>query len=486
MKSAPAETQAVAAADDDPAQGWAGPQLWSTLRLLAVPAAIALPVALFGLELPDVVLYGVALGFGAVLLFRMRRESETLLAVAVCYLPLSKSYVGPIAPGVNATNVLELMLLLALFWEALRNRQGQSSPRTDARLVALWGGLSVLSMVTETLRVGPSEFYSAHAETAKAWLDQFVVFYAFLHLIRDGKMARRVALYAMISSLFVLALGFVEWIDKRDIDSMERSRVLGPQLQPNDLGGYLAYSAGPFLGLLLCNLTRIRGWLLAPYFLMLVRVVVATFSRGAYLGLGLAAVCAAFFRGRVFFAVSALAMTVLISQFPSLIPESMMERLGQTTITSNQQDSFDKSAETRLTLWNAAIDMTLENPILGKGFGSFAGLKWKYTETTVEEADNHNMFLFISSQMGIPALVAFALVILRMFQLGATLYRRCSDGFGRSVGLGGVAMAAAVIGVNMFGSRMVDICVSVEFWVYLAVLAVMWQQIRTSSAKAIQ
>ena len=483
MKSAPAETQALTAAGSDLAAGWAGPQLWTTLGLLAIPAGLAALVALLGLELPVAVLYGVASVFGLILLYRLRFESETLLALAVCYLPLSKSYVAPISPGVNATNILEVLLLLAWLLEGARGARTQAAPRTDARLVALWAALSSLSMVTETLRVGGDEFFSVHAESAKAWLDQFVVFFAFLNLIRDGKMARRVAVYAMLSSVFVLALGFVEWLDKRDIDKIDHARLLGPQLQPNDLGGYLAYSAGPFLGLLFCNWTRVRSWWLAPYFLLLVRVVVATFSRGAYIGLGVAVVCAAFVRGRLFFFASSLALVLMVFQFPSLVPESLRERMEQTTSTGIQQDSLDRSSETRLLLWNAAIDMTLENPILGKGFGSFAALKGAYTEINVEEADNHNMFLYICSQMGIPALIAFALVILRMLQLGARLFRRCTDNFGRSLGLGGAAMAAAVIGVNMFGSRMVDICVSAEFWVYLAVLAVMWQEVRARSSE---
>jgi len=480
MKNAPAETQALAAADADLTAGnWAGPQLWSTLGLLAVPGVLGALVVLFDVQLPEAVLYGGGAIFGIVLLYRLSRESETLLALVVCYLPFSKSYVASIAPGINATNVLEVLLLLACFLPRLRAPQQVSNLRTDARLVGLWAALSVLSMVTEMMRVTPGEFFATQTETAKAWLDQFIVFFAFLNLIRDGKMARRVLVYAMLGSLFVLAVGFVEWLDKRDIDKIDHARLLGPHLQPNDLGGYLAYSAAPFLGLLLCNLTRIRGWLLAPYFLLLVRVVVATFSRGAYIGLGIAAVFAAFVRGRVFFVASALALVLMVAQFPSLVPESLRERMEQTTMGSNQQDSLDKSAETRLQLWNAAINMTLENPILGKGFGSFAALKSAYTEISVEEADNHNMFLFICSQMGIPALIAFVLVILRMVQLGVQVFRHCTDNFGRSLGLGGVAMAGSVIGVNMFGSRMVDIGVSVEFWVYLAALAVIWQQVRT-------
>jgi hypothetical protein len=40
-----------------------------------------------------------------------------------------------------------------------------------------------------------------------------------------------------------------------------------------------------------------------------------------------------------------------------------------------------------------------------------------------------------------------------------------------------VALAAAAFLVNMFGSRMVDICVSVNFWITLAVISRMWVEI---------
>jgi O-antigen ligase len=156
---------------------------------------------------------------------------------------------------------------------------------------------------------------------------------------------------------------------------------------------------------------------------------------------------------------------------PELMPESLSARIEQLTVDTGQKEELDASSQTRLILWNAAIDMTLESPVLGKGFKTFPLLKGQYTEFDVVESDNHNMFLYVSSQMGLPALLALLLLFYRTYRLGADLYRRGDEPFARGVGLGAVAMVAAVAAVNMFGSRMVDIAVTAYFWTYLAALS---------------
>lgn len=160
----------------------------------------------------------------------------------------------------------------------------------------------------------------------------------------------------------------------------------------------------------------------------------------------------------------------------------MMYRLNQTTADAHSGQEFDRSAETRLILWNAAIKITEENPILGMGFDSFRYVKSHYTERDVDEVDNHNMYLYVASQMGIPALMVFVSLFLREFFLGVRVYRRMPDDFGRALGLGGIGMAVALIGVNMFGSRMVDIDVSANFWIYFAALSVLSREaVRTKA-----
>ncbi len=464
-------------------ESWAGAPLRSTLAFLALPATLAFAILVLGLRLPSFALYGIAAVIGLVLLSRVFRDPEWLLAAFILYIPLSKLFVVPIAPGLNGTNALLALLLVA--WATHASRAGRPLFVTmpSSRLVGLWCAVTLLSVATAGFTFGFGDVLGEHAGDIKGWLDPFIVFFAFLHLIRDGAMARRVVLYMMLGALVVLALGAQEWLDKRWLDSIDKARLLGPQLQPNDFGAFLVYIAGPFLGVFLTQLRRVRAWLVVPYLALLAKILLATFSRGAFIGMALAGVAAGWVRGRVFLLVMGLLGAGLLVATPQLVPESLTERMSQTRDTESAEE-LDASSQTRLVLWQAAIDMSLESPILGKGFKSFPRLKGQYTATDVPESDNHNMFLYISSQMGIPALLLFLWLLFRTYRLGVHVYRSGGDAFGRAIGMGAVAMVVGVVGVNMFGSRMVDIVVSAYFWIYLAALAHLWLEAESQARQA--
>jgi putative inorganic carbon (hco3(-)) transporter len=450
--------------------------LRSTLGLLAWPLGMMLLIrvaGLFGERVPLVVLYGFAVVFGAVLLWRGLHQADCLLAVFVLYIPLSKLYVIDMLPGLNGTNGLMLALLLAWGLDARRRGLPLLCRGPCTRVVALWMALSLLSFATAAVAIGPGAMVDQYLPAFKAWLDQFVVFYAMVNLLRDGAMARRVVIYMMLGSCVVLALGFEEWLDKRELNSIEKSRLLGPQLQPNDLGAFLVYGASPFIGLFLAAPWRWRSAGLLLWFGVLARILLATFSRGAYIGLAAAAALAGLARGKVFLALSLALGLAVINLFPEAVPESFQARVAQSHGSGNQ---LDGSSQTRLVLWQAAVDMTGESPLLGKGFGMFQRLKAFYTEREVEEADNHNMFLYIASQMGLPALLAFLWIFWRLLRMSLSLSDRAHDTLLQGIGLGGAALVGGVLAVNMFGSRMVDIGVMAYFWIYLAAVCRLWTE----------
>jgi O-antigen ligase len=430
-------------------------------------------VVLFGVRLSGAELYGLAFLSVAPILLRYFRDPEPFLALFILYLPLSRAYVVPLAPGINGTNLFELGLLLALILAKVRGDAAPARHRPIVAVVWLWAVLSLLSFLTTMERVGLSQFASDHTQSLKAWLDQFIIFFAIAGLVRDRPMARRLIVYLMIGSAVVVVMGFQEWLEKRYLGSIDKARLLGPQIQSNDFGAYLVYSSVPFLGIFIANWEKWRVWLMLPYFAVLARVLLATFSRGAYIGFGLAVVAATYCRSKVLLVLAVAVGLGMIAVEPSLVPESMKARVEQTTVEPETDDEggLDKSSETRLILWKAAVAMTLERPILGHGFGSFPQLKSKYTERYVRESDNHNMFLYIASQMGIPALLAFLLVVWRTYSGGRHLYLAGANSFDKAIGLGAAALAGGIVGVNMFGSRMVDIAVSGYFWMFLATFA---------------
>jgi O-antigen ligase len=337
--------------------------------------------------------------------------------------------------------------------------------------------LTTFSGVTSILTFGLDFLLESQLREFKSWIEQFILFFAFLNLIRDGNMARRVVVYMMLGVLVVMLLGAREWLDKQGLDSIEKSRVFGPQLQPNDFGAFLVYNSAPFVALFVVFVTKIRTWaMLLPFFAGLAKLVLVTFSRGAYVGMVLAGLAAGYLRGKLFLIGWGIMAAALFVAMPELIPESMLDRMAQTSEATGPHGEMDASSENRLVLWDAALDMTLESPILGKGFKAFSALKSRYTAVPVREADPHNMFLYICSQMGIPALILFLLVLYGMHRLGTALYRGGRDPFTRVIGMGAAAMVIGILAVNMFGTRMVSIDCNGYVWIYLAVLAHLWME----------
>jgi putative inorganic carbon (HCO3(-)) transporter len=432
-------------------------------------------------ELPNALEYlGLALML-MVIVRSLRTTPDYLLAAMIVFIPFSRVVdISPL-PGLNIMNVL---ILLGLMAASQRNREhsANDNPDPNARLMKWWAALSLLSLVTAMVRMGFDFIFPDHLTLLKGWLDQFFIYFIFSSIVRDRRLTMRVVVYTMIASALVLVWGVDEWLSKMDRRSMEESSVMGPQLERNDVSAFFVSTSGMFLAILLHYTYRLRSWLVMPYLYLMARVLVATFSRGAYLGIAMAAVTATYVRGRKFAFMVALLLMAAIAAFPELVPGSMKARMEQTQEADVMGTSLDSSAETRLILWRAAGEMILESPIFGKGFSTFRYLKGQYTEVDVPESDNHNMYLYIASQMGIPALLVFVLIVVRLYRQGAALYRESPDANTRLIGLGIASMAGGVAMVNMFGSRMVDVAVMGYMWIYFAIVSRLWQAHRLTLA----
>ena len=464
----------TALADGVPlATGQAEPPWWqpllSTFKFFAIPALIVLVPRLFGSTLPVPALYLLALVCCLLLAKRALSDPELILATFILYLPYTLTYAATIAPGVNGTNGLYALLILAWVARSVREQRPFFTPMPFTGLVKTWAILSLISVATAISTMGLGFITNGKLPDIKGWCDQFIVFFVVLNLIRDGAAARRVAVYMMVGTLLVICSGFTEWLDKRHYDRIDKARLLGPQNQPNDLSAFIVYGFGIPGALIICYMWRLRTWVVAtPMLIVTARVLLATFSRGGLIGMGAVVAALLLIRGRVLFATIAVAGTLLVQVVPEVLPDSMNARMSQTSEPSGE---LDKSSQTRLILWNAAIAITLENPIFGTGFHTFRVIKGMYTEIPVHESDNHNMFLFICSQMGLPTLFVFLLIFARLAYVGVSLHKHALHPFDKAIGLGGVGLAAGVMSINMFGSRMTDTIVMGYVWITIAVIS---------------
>lgn len=456
---------------------WRSKELRSTLAFVCAPVLLFLAATFLDTDVPSPIFYAMVAVMVPMMLWRVKRDPEWVMAAFILYIPQAKSYVLPVLPGINATNVLMAGMLVA--WVARSRREGRPmfASMPLGGVMWAWAILSTLSFVTAIFTRGLSEFLDLRVGFIRVWLDQFFVFFAFLALIRDGAMARRIAVYLCIGGAVVTLCGFAEWLQKGDASSIEKSRLLGPLQQPNDLAAFLVYSSGPFVALFVQYMFRARTWLLLPYLVMVARVLLGAFSRGGYIGYAVEALVALSLRGKLILIAAIGAAVLIFTTFPEVLPDSMVARINETHSDETPQ-GLDKSSETRLILWNAALKMVEESPIFGKGFYTFPFLKAQYTEVEVMESDNHNMYLYIASQMGVPALLALLAVFARLYLLGSRVYRRATDGWARVVGLGAASMCGGALAVNMFGSRLLDVSVMGYVWMYAAVISHLWCEVR--------
>ncbi len=458
---------------------WEG--LKPTATFLIFPALFAFAIVITGGGWDPILMYGIAGLIGLFVGLSTFKGMEIVFACTLFYIPFSKIYTIPIAPMVNGTNIMIVMGIFASIMQAANKRTSWFGWPPGTTLVLMFALFTMFSAVT-LLKLPGGYSYLLYSEflNYKSWVDQFILAFIAICAIRDKQMAKRAWVYMILGSILVVLYTIPEMIDKMGRSSIEKSRLEGPQQQSNNFGGFIAYTTLPLLALFTVYMRDLKAWLITPYFLVFAKILIATFSRGAYLAFAAGALFTGFLKSGRFLLCWALFAISIVVIFPQVLPDAVLARMGavtQDTASSAAPEKLDRSSEVRLIMWRAASRMTLESPIFGKGFKAFPKLKEDYTEQFVVESDPHSMYLYLASQMGLPALVLFLYIMGFMTYLGYKLSRNRVDKFARAVGIGGASAAACYAIVCIFGSRAVNSDFTLYFWVYFVVMAVLYRDI---------
>jgi O-antigen ligase len=141
----------------------------------------------------------------------------------------------------------------------------------------------------------------------------------------------------------------------------------------------------------------------------MIGAVVASGSRGGFLGLAATLVVLTVLVARQRPALVAAGVLVMLCALP-LVPGQYWRRIA--SITDDSKDDYE-SAAARRTLFGEAIDAFLENPLTGVGAGQFKDYK---PEKRIEAwHETHNIWLQVSSELGILGFAIFAFLMGRAF-----------------------------------------------------------------------
>src|SRR5262249_12299144 len=157
---------------------------------------------------------------------------------------------------------------------------------------------------------------------------------------------------------------------------------------------FLVYYGVPLLALALTARTWRRRLMYIGGYLVAARAMLFTFSRGAYLGMAAGSAMIVLLRSPMLLLAGTGGGILTVAAFPRLIPSSVMERLGDTTVEDKSAygepktfDQLDRSSAHRLVLWKGAAHMIAQYPLQGVGIGLFQQMIPNYTEVPLRKDD---------------------------------------------------------------------------------------------------
>ena len=175
-------------------------------------------------------------------------------------------------------------------------------------------------------------------------------------------------------------------------------------------------------------------------------------SRGGYLAILAGWLFIGFMKNRVLLVF----LVAFLFTWTWWVPKAVNERVS---MTYDQQDNqLDSSSQTRISIWEDALQLFNESPIIGMGFNTYQCL-----HRIRGYEDTHNLYVKILVETGIVGLLLFVAMLWRFVTIGFRLFRS-NDPFFASLGLGLAGWIVAALVANVVGDR----------WMYMQVCGYMW------------
>lgn len=312
-------------------------------------------------------------------------------------------------PPLEALHLAELSAmagLIALITGRLARRQ------TLTRMTPEFAGVLALGAVILATAPFSIWFGGAVSVFTDLYLKVALVYLLAVNVIVSPKRVER------LTWLLVLAIGYIGFravLDYvRGVNLIARgSRVQGAvgglMQNPNDLALHMVVFMPLAAFVALRSGPPIKRLIAAGAAFAMMGAVVASGSRGGFIGLMVMLLVLAVFAARQRPAMVFAGALVVLCALP-ILPSSYWRRVS--SITDPSKDDY-QSSEARKRLFGEAFDAFVENPITGVGAGQFKDYK---PEKRVEAwHETHNIWLQVASELGIFGLGVFTFLMVRAF-----------------------------------------------------------------------
>lgn len=447
--------------------------------LLALTAGPLPTLALTALLLLAV---GAAILRLAVPVLQARTLTAVLIALAIAAVPyrgLAELQVGGIAVG--ATEVL--LVGAAAVWIFGRGARGRlQMPRYALGLLSFAGWLLVSALVA----VNPALVLK---EVVK-WLEIAVALVILADLLREPSPRRIVAWTVGVAVLTQAGVGLVQTAAAAGPGGFVVGGVLrafGTFDQPNPFGGYLGVHVPLILAAAIYAHGSRRRWLILLGIIVLMGVV-ASRSRGAWLGVGASSMVIALAAwprtkawARPLLAVAAagvlaLAFAALLGAFDRALPPDVVrtaygEHPVDDVVRHRAHDDF--AIAQRVAHWAAGWRMFQQRPLLGVGAGNFDDAYRAYALRPFDEplGHAHNVAINFGAEAGLPGMLLFVGLGLWALGIAAAAVRRARGAAFEWSAVGSLGALVGFTAHNMVDSLFVS-GMGIVFALFLALALV--------------
>lgn len=242
-----------------------------------------------------------------------------------------------------------------------------------------------------------------------------------------------------------------------------------PWLGSNAVGTTLAVAVVMATGLLSGRRPRTR-WLLVAGLPVMVVGLVATWSRGAWLGAGAGLLTLMVLGLRVDrrLVVAALALVAVLGLIaPTRWPELWAEVQSLASLEANRG---------RIVIWTTTPRMIADHPVVGTGFGTFVTAYQRYRPPDAPDPEPpfaHNLFLNSAAEMGVVGLLAMVALCVAGLRAAVRWVRRCPRGSAaRTVAVTVLSALVALLANQMVDGTVMSVHVGFGFFALLALAAV--------------
>jgi O-antigen ligase len=296
------------------------------------------------------------------------------------------------------------------------------------------------------------------------WKNYMVLFILFVVVVNVVKDVKQMKIIVLLMCLSILAVdkGFYSSMSGRDLTHFSYDVRDGGPLGYAGVNGIACFAAESLLFVLGLaafesrKYAKLALWGLGAF---CAYCVLFSFSREAYAGVLFGLLVLGLLQKRWIL----VGLAFFLFSWQTLVPTSVRERV---LMTYDVQDKvLDDSAQERVAIWDDAVDLFQQHPVMGTGFDTY---EWQHR--VGEFRDTHNYYLKVLVETGVVGLMFFLLLLAQTTRVGWKLYQSAQDPFFKALGLGFLLFLACVWVVNFFGDRWLYMQVDGFFWVILALV----------------